>query len=109
MNSAARSTTSDSWDATALKLWVSYAKGDREAFLRPYTLIDLEKLDADLAAEKASQAALEDIAALHRQMVAAHEARDMVRYSVVSKAVHVAINAAAGSAPGLGSRRRCRR
>ena len=35
------------YDATALKLWVSYAKGDREAFLRPYTLIDLEKLDAD--------------------------------------------------------------
>jgi hypothetical protein len=35
------------YDATALKLWVSYAKGDREAFLRPYTLIDLEKLTAD--------------------------------------------------------------
>jgi isopenicillin-N N-acyltransferase-like protein len=35
------------YDATALKLWVSYAKGDREAFLRPYTLIDLAKLDAD--------------------------------------------------------------
>ena len=35
------------YDATALKLWVSYAKGHREAFLRPYTLIDLAKLDAD--------------------------------------------------------------
>ncbi len=35
------------YDATALKLWVSYAKGDREAFLRPYTQLDLEKLDAD--------------------------------------------------------------
>lgn len=35
------------YDATALKLWVSYAKGDREAYLRPYTQIDLEKLDAD--------------------------------------------------------------
>lgn len=34
-------------DATALKLWISYAKGDREAYLRPYTLIDLAKLDAD--------------------------------------------------------------
>jgi isopenicillin-N N-acyltransferase like protein len=34
------------YDATASKLWV-YAKGDREAFLRPYALIDLEKLDAD--------------------------------------------------------------
>lgn len=35
------------YDATALKLWVSYARGDREAYLRPYTLLDLEKLDAD--------------------------------------------------------------
>jgi hypothetical protein len=35
------------YDATAWKLWVSYAKGDREAYLRPYTLIDLERLDAD--------------------------------------------------------------
>lgn len=35
------------YDATALKLWVSYAKGEREAYLRPYTLVDLEKLDAD--------------------------------------------------------------
>ena len=35
------------YDATALRLWVSYAKGDREAYLRPYTLIDLAKLDAD--------------------------------------------------------------
>jgi isopenicillin-N N-acyltransferase like protein len=35
------------YDATALKLWVSYAKGNREAYLRPYTLIDLERLDAD--------------------------------------------------------------
>jgi DNA-binding GntR family transcriptional regulator len=59
----------------------------------------IEGLSGRLAAEKASPAALEEIAALHRQMVAAHEARDMVRYSVVSKAVHVAINSAAGSAP----------
>jgi hypothetical protein len=35
------------YDATALKLWVSYAKGDREAYLRPYTLLDLKILDAD--------------------------------------------------------------
>ena len=35
------------YDATALKLWISYAHGDREAFLRPYTLVDLEKLTAD--------------------------------------------------------------
>lgn len=59
----------------------------------------VEGLSGRLAAEKASRATLEDVAALHRQMAAAYEARDMVRYSVVSKAVHVAINAAAGSAP----------
>jgi isopenicillin-N N-acyltransferase like protein len=35
------------YDATALRFWVSYAKGDREAYLRPYTLVDLKKLDAD--------------------------------------------------------------
>ena len=35
------------YDATALRLWVAYAKGDREAYRRPYTLIDLSTLDAD--------------------------------------------------------------
>ncbi len=35
------------YDATALRLWVSYAKGEQEAYKRPYTLIDLRKLDAD--------------------------------------------------------------
>ncbi|MGO8747082.1 MAG: C45 family autoproteolytic acyltransferase/hydolase [Thermoguttaceae bacterium] len=32
------------YDATALKLWVSYAKGEQEAYKRPYTLVDLKKL-----------------------------------------------------------------
>ena len=35
------------YDATALKLWVSYAKGDKEAWERPATLLDLRTLDAD--------------------------------------------------------------
>ena len=36
------------YDATALRLWVSYAKGEEEAYLRPFTLIDLKTLaDAD--------------------------------------------------------------
>jgi isopenicillin-N N-acyltransferase like protein len=35
------------YDATALRLWVSYAKGTREAYLRPYTLVDLKTLDTD--------------------------------------------------------------
>ena len=35
------------YDATALQLWVSYAKEECEAYLRPYTFIDLKKLDAD--------------------------------------------------------------
>ena len=35
------------YDATALRLWVSYAKGEQEAYKRPYTFIDLRKLDAD--------------------------------------------------------------
>jgi DNA-binding GntR family transcriptional regulator len=57
----------------------------------------VEGLSARLAAERAPQAALDRIEALHREMVAAFEAADMRRYAVVSKAVHVAINAAAGS------------
>ncbi len=35
------------YDATALRLWVSYARGNQEAYQRPYTFIDLLKLDAD--------------------------------------------------------------
>jgi hypothetical protein len=35
------------YDATALRLWVSYAKGDQEAYLRPYVFIDLQTLDSD--------------------------------------------------------------
>jgi hypothetical protein len=35
------------FDATALRLWVSYARGDREAYLSPYVLLDLNRLDGD--------------------------------------------------------------
>jgi hypothetical protein len=35
------------YDATALRLWVSYAKGTQEAYQRPYTYIDLTKIDSD--------------------------------------------------------------
>jgi isopenicillin-N N-acyltransferase like protein len=35
------------YDATALRLWVSYAKGSEEAYKRPYVFIDLKKLDAN--------------------------------------------------------------
>jgi isopenicillin-N N-acyltransferase-like protein len=35
------------YDATALRLWVSYAKGRREAYQRPYVFVDLRQLDAD--------------------------------------------------------------
>ena len=35
------------YDATDLRMWVSYAKGGTEAYLRPYTFIDLKKVDAD--------------------------------------------------------------
>ncbi len=36
------------YDATALRMWVSYAKGSEEAYKRPYVFIDLKKLDANL-------------------------------------------------------------
>lgn len=35
------------YDATALRLWVSYAKGGQEAYQRPYVFVDLRSLDAD--------------------------------------------------------------
>jgi hypothetical protein len=35
------------YDATALRVWVSYAKGDQEAYQRPYVFLDLQTLDAD--------------------------------------------------------------
>lgn len=35
------------YDATALRMWVSYAKGDKEAYQRPYVFLDLNTLDAD--------------------------------------------------------------
>ncbi len=35
------------YDATGLRLWVSYAKGDQEAYQRPYVYLDLKTLDAD--------------------------------------------------------------
>jgi len=35
------------YDATELRMWVSYAKAGKEAYLRPYTYIDLKTIDAD--------------------------------------------------------------
>jgi hypothetical protein len=35
------------FDATALRLWVSYAGGDLEAYQRPFVFLDLQKLDGD--------------------------------------------------------------
>ena len=35
------------FDGTALRLWVSYAAGDVEAYKRPYVYLDLAKLDAN--------------------------------------------------------------
>ncbi|MEX0611786.1 MAG: hypothetical protein WD229_06680, partial [Pirellulales bacterium] len=35
------------YDATDLKMWVSYAQGEQEAYQRPYVYIDLKTFDAD--------------------------------------------------------------
>ena len=35
------------YDATALKMWVTYAKGTTEAYQRPSVFLDLRKLDAN--------------------------------------------------------------
>ena len=35
------------FDATALRVWVSYARGQEEAYQRPYVFLDLTTLDAN--------------------------------------------------------------
>jgi hypothetical protein len=35
------------YDATDLRMWVSYANGDQEAYQRPYTYLELTSLDID--------------------------------------------------------------
>ena len=35
------------YDATALQMWVTYAKGDKEAYQRPSVFLDLKALDTD--------------------------------------------------------------
>lgn len=56
-----------------------------------------EGLSGRLAAEKASQSQLDEIAGLHREMMAAYEDRDVTRYSIAAKATHDAINEAAAN------------
>lgn len=56
-----------------------------------------EGLAGRLAAEKASRQELEGVALLHRQMMVAYEARDMVRYAIAAKGTHDAINDAAAN------------
>lgn len=54
-----------------------------------------EGLAGRLATEKASQEELDEIAGLHREMMAAYKVRDMVRYAIAAKGTHDAINEAA--------------
>jgi DNA-binding GntR family transcriptional regulator len=54
-----------------------------------------EGLAGRLAAEKATQAQLDQIALLHREMMSAYRKRDMAGYAIAAKATHDAINSAA--------------
>lgn len=56
-----------------------------------------EGLAARLAAERGSPDQLDQVAHLHREMMAAYEARDMVRYAIAAKGTHDAINEAAAN------------
>lgn len=35
------------YDATDLRMWVSYAKGEKEAYQRSYAFVELKKIDAN--------------------------------------------------------------
>lgn len=35
------------YDATDLRMWVSYAKGEKEAYQRSYAFVDLKQIDAN--------------------------------------------------------------
>jgi DNA-binding GntR family transcriptional regulator len=54
-----------------------------------------EGLAGRLAAEKATQAQLDQIASLHQEMMSAYRERNMARYAIAAKSTHDAINAAA--------------
>ncbi len=54
-----------------------------------------EGLAGRLAAVKATQAQLDQIALLHREMMSAYQKRDMASYAIAAKGTHDAINAAA--------------
>jgi len=56
-----------------------------------------EGLAGRLATEKASQAQLDQVAELHRQMMEAYAGRDMANYAIAAKATHDEINEAAGN------------
>jgi DNA-binding GntR family transcriptional regulator len=52
----------------------------------------LEGLSGELAAQRRSGAELEEIRALHREMLAAHERRDLPAYYRLNRAIHEAIS-----------------
>jgi len=56
-----------------------------------------EGLAGRLATEKATREQLEQIADLHREMMSAYRARDLVSYAIAAKGTHDAINEAAGN------------
>ena len=61
-------------------------------------LKSLEQLGARTACARASDAAIEDIHALHRRMMAFYEARDRLDYFKLNQAIHAALVAASGNA-----------
>jgi DNA-binding GntR family transcriptional regulator len=57
----------------------------------------LEGLSGELAAQRHSPQALTEIKALHYEMLAAHTRRDLGTYYALNRAIHRAINVAAGN------------
>jgi len=60
-------------------------------------MIGLEGLSGELAAERASEAQIDEIRAQHFEMLAAHARRDLPTYYRINHDIHQAINRAAGN------------
>ena len=88
--------SSEGWITHAPNRGATITHLSDEELAETYPLMGaLEGLAGELACQNASDREIEDIAALHRQMVDAHQARALAEYYEINQRIHTAIFAAA--------------